>query len=91
MPRLAGLARGALVVVLSDGLERGDPAAMIAAVRKLARLALRLDWLTPLAADPGYRPRTEALSAVRPVLDHLGDGSDVAAIVAHLLADRRGA
>ena len=43
VPRLAGFARGAAVIVLSDGLERGDPAAMIHSVQRLARLAWRLD------------------------------------------------
>lgn len=85
VPRFAGFARGAAVVVLSDGLERGDPEALIAAVRRLSRLAWRLDWLTPLAADPGFRPETEALAAVMPMLHSLGDGGSPAAVAGHLL------
>lgn len=85
VPRFAGFARGAWVVVLSDGLERGDPAAMVDAVRRLSRLAWRFDWLTPLAADPGYAPRTEALSSALPWIDRLGDGSRTERICAHLL------
>lgn len=85
VPRYAGFARGAAVIVLSDGLERGDPAAMVAAVQRLSRLAWRLDWLTPLAAEPGFAPRTEALAAVLPWLDSLGDGASAAAIAAHVL------
>lgn len=85
VPRYAGFARGAAVVVLSDGLERGDPDAMIQAVARLARMTWRLDWLTPLASDQGFAPRTEALSAVLPWLDSLSDGSDTAAIVRHVL------
>jgi uncharacterized protein with von Willebrand factor type A (vWA) domain len=52
VPRYSGAARGAAVVVLSDGLERGDANTLLDAVRRLSRLAWRLDWLTPLAADP---------------------------------------
>ena len=64
VPRFVGLARGAAVVVLSDGLERGDSDAMVEAVRRLSRLAWRVSWLTPLAADAGFRPETAALAAV---------------------------
>jgi len=52
VPRFAGFARGALVVVLSDGLERGDHEAMTSATQKLSRLAWRLEWLSP-DAGPG--------------------------------------
>ena len=53
-------ARGALVLILSDGLERGDPARSRDAVARLSRRAWRLSWLTPLAARPrlsSRRPR----------------------------------
>jgi uncharacterized protein with von Willebrand factor type A (vWA) domain len=42
--------------VLSDGLERGDPALMAARGPRLARLGHRLLWWTPLGRDPSYRP-----------------------------------
>ncbi len=87
VPRFAGLARGAWVIVVSDGLERGDPRAMVEAVRRLSRLAWRLDWMTPLAADPDYAPRTEALAAVLPNIDRLGDASTTQRLCAHLLDD----
>lgn len=89
VPRYAGFARGAAVVVLSDGLERGAPDIMIDAVRRLSRSAWRLDWLTPLAADPDYTPATEGLSAVLPVLDYLGDGNSSAAVTDHILTMAR--
>ncbi|RMD91054.1 MAG: VWA domain-containing protein [Alphaproteobacteria bacterium] len=85
VPRFAGFARGAAVIVLSDGLERGDPSALVAAVQRLSRLAWRLDWLTPLAAEPGFEPRTEALAAILPWIDSLGPGAGVGAIAAHVL------
>jgi uncharacterized protein len=86
VPRFATYARGAAVVILSDGLERGDPAAMIAAVRRLAARAWRIDWLSPLAADPAYRPETEALAAVRPLLGALANGATTEQLCRHVLA-----
>ena len=68
----AGLARGAVVIILSDGLERGDPTQLVQAVQRLHRLAERLVWLTPLKRDPSYRPVTRAMAAVAPHCDHLG-------------------
>jgi uncharacterized protein with von Willebrand factor type A (vWA) domain len=85
VPRFAALARGAALVVLSDGLERGDPAAMGEAVARFSRIAWRTVWLTPLAGDPGFAPRTAGLSAARPFLDELGDGGSLAGICAHVL------
>jgi uncharacterized protein with von Willebrand factor type A (vWA) domain len=80
VPRFSRASRGALVLVLSDGLERGDPQPMTAAVRRLAARSWRLAWLTPLAADPDFSPDTAALKAILPIVDHLGDGSSVAAL-----------
>ncbi len=86
VPRFAGCARGAAVVVLSDGLERGGPDTMTGAVSRLSRLAWRVSWLTPLAADPGFRPETAALAAIAPFLDDLGDGSSPEALCRHMLS-----
>ena len=86
VPRFAGFARGAVVVVLSDGLERGGPDTITHAVARLSRLAWRVSWLTPLAADPEFRPETTALSAIAPLLDDLGDGSSPEALCRHILS-----
>jgi uncharacterized protein with von Willebrand factor type A (vWA) domain len=85
VPRFAALARGAALIVLSDGLERGDPTAMGDAVARLSRLAWRTTWLTPLAGDPRFEPRTAGLVAARPFLDVLGDGGSLDSICAHVL------
>jgi uncharacterized protein with von Willebrand factor type A (vWA) domain len=47
VPRFAGTARGAVVLILSDGLERGSPKAMTEAVKRLAARAWHLSWMTP--------------------------------------------
>ena len=85
VPRFAGYARGALVLVLSDGLERGDPAQMIRAVGHLAARAWRIDWLTPLAAAADYRPETAALRAVLPMLDSVANGATTERLCRHVL------
>jgi uncharacterized protein with von Willebrand factor type A (vWA) domain len=73
------LVRGAVAVVVSDGFERGDPAAMVGAVGRIARLAHRLVWATPMMADPRYRPDTRALRGALPAIDRFCDISTVAA------------
>ena len=86
VPRFAGYARGAVAVVLSDGLERGGPDTMTVAVARLSRLAWRVSWLTPLAADPAFRPETTGLAAIAPYIDDLGDGASPDALCRHLLS-----
>ena len=91
VPRFASFARGALVVVVSDGLERGGPEALTAAMARMRGLARSVLWLSPLAADPAYRPETGAMRAILPMLDRLGDGSAAPAIAREILAFARGA
>jgi uncharacterized protein len=78
--RYAALVRGAVTVILSDGLERGDPAEMVHAVERMARLSHRLVWATPLAADPRYRPLTRAMAGALPHLDDLCDAGSLGAL-----------
>jgi uncharacterized protein with von Willebrand factor type A (vWA) domain len=89
VPRFASYARGAVALVISDGLERGDPSALADAVARLARGAWRLSWLTPLAVDRNFRPRTEALIAISRFVDDMVEGGSTSAIVDHILTLRR--
>jgi uncharacterized protein with von Willebrand factor type A (vWA) domain len=91
VPRFATYARGAYVLVLSDGLERGDHTPMVDAVRRLSRLAWRVSWLSPLAGAADFVPETAAMQAIRPLLHDVADGGSTKALVAHMLraADRR--
>jgi hypothetical protein len=77
VPRFASFARGSLVLIVSDGLERGDHSAMTQAVKTLSRLAWRIVWLTPLAGDAGFAPRTQAMQSILPFVDAIGDGSSL--------------
>jgi uncharacterized protein len=75
-----GVARRAVVVVFSDGWERGDPAPLGAAAAHLRRLAYRLIWVSPHAARDGFAPTAGGLAAVAPHLDALVGGHSVAAL-----------
>lgn len=86
VPRYAALVRGAAVVVLSDGLERGGHEEMEKAFRRLAGTAHRLSLATPLAGDPRFKPQTAALKAILPLLDDLVDGSSVGSLSDFLLS-----
>lgn len=86
VPRFVALARGAVVIIASDGLERGDHTDFESAMRRLAALAHRLSLATPLAGDPRFRPETAALTAILPLLDDLVDGSSDAALARFILA-----
>jgi uncharacterized protein with von Willebrand factor type A (vWA) domain len=90
VPRFASFARGAYTVILSDGLERGDPAALTDAVTRLSRLCWGILWLSPLATF-GQPPQTAAMQAIVPYLDHFGDGSSAAHICAEVLSFAKGA
>lgn len=85
VPRFASFARGALVIIVSDGLERGGPEALSSAMARLRGLAWGILWLSPLVADPAYRPETGAMRAILPLLDRLGDGGSSAAIAEEVL------
>ena len=86
VPRFSAFARGAVVVILSDALERGDATEMETAFRRFSASAHRLSLATPLAGDPRFRPQTEALRAILPMLDDLVDGSSVAGLTKFLLS-----
>ncbi|MEM7026347.1 MAG: hypothetical protein AAF637_27780, partial [Pseudomonadota bacterium] len=58
--------------------------AMTDAVKRMARLAWRIEWLTPLAADAGFVPQTAALQSILPLIE-LGDGSSIERLSTRLL------
>ncbi len=69
-----GVARGATVVMLSDGWDRGDPTVLGEQVRRLQRVAHRLIWVNPLMATPGFAPLARGMAAALPHLDALVEG-----------------
>ncbi|GAA1841041.1 vWA domain-containing protein [Asanoa iriomotensis] len=75
-----GTARGAIVVVFSDGWERGDPAALAAQTHRLARLAYRLIWVNPHRGKEGFAPLAGGMAAALPHLDEFVAGHTVEAL-----------
>lgn len=74
-----GTARRSVVVICSDGLDRGDPAVLAAAMERLGRLAHRIVWLNPLARD-GRPPATTGMRVAAPHIDLLLPGGDLAGL-----------
>jgi uncharacterized protein with von Willebrand factor type A (vWA) domain len=75
-----GLARGAIVVVCSDGLEAGDPEQLRMQMARLARLAHRVVWLNPLKRDPRYEPLARGMEVALPYVDVFAAGDSLAAL-----------
>lgn len=75
-----GLARGAVVVVLSDGWERGDPALLGEQMARLTRLAHRVVWANPRKGRAGYAPLVAGMMAALPHVDDFVEGHSVAAL-----------
>ncbi|WP_190040053.1 vWA domain-containing protein [Streptomyces fructofermentans] len=75
-----GMARGAVVVVLSDGWERGDPELLAEQMRRLRRLAHRVVWANPRKARPGYAPLATGMAAALPSVDAFVEGHSLAAL-----------
>ncbi len=73
-----GLARGAVVVVFSDGWERGDPAALASQMARLRRLAHRVVWVNPHRGKAGYQPVQQGVVAALPFVDDFVAGHSLA-------------
>jgi uncharacterized protein with von Willebrand factor type A (vWA) domain len=76
----SGLARGAVVVLCSDGLEVGDPELLGEQMARLSRLAYRVVWLNPLQEDPAYEPLARGMKAALPYVDHFASGHSLASL-----------
>jgi uncharacterized protein len=74
------LGRGSIVVLLSDGWDRGEPEELASEMARLARCAHRLIWLNPLKANPGYEPLTRGMQAALPHVDHFLAGNSLASL-----------
>jgi hypothetical protein len=77
-----GTARGAVVVVFSDGWERGDPVLLAEQMARLRRLAYRVVWVNPHRGKAGYRPVQGGIAAALPYVDDFLAGHSLATFVA---------
>ena len=75
-----GMARGAVVVILSDGWERGDPMLVGREMERLARLAHRIVWVNPRVSASAFAPRAGGMVAALPYCDALVSGHSFEAL-----------
>jgi uncharacterized protein with von Willebrand factor type A (vWA) domain len=76
------LTRGAVVVILSDGCERGDTQLVGREMERLARQAFAVVWVNPLKGHPEYEPQAGGMRAALPYVDRFLSGHDVASLEA---------
>jgi uncharacterized protein with von Willebrand factor type A (vWA) domain len=74
------LGRGAVVVILSDGWDRGEPELLAEEMARLRRSAHRVVWLNPLKAATGYEPLARGMAAALPHTDHFLAGNSLASL-----------
>ncbi|MYH71149.1 MAG: VWA domain-containing protein [Acidimicrobiia bacterium] len=88
---IRGMARGATVVILSDGWDRGSPEVMAEQMARLQRVTHRLVWVNPLKATPGYQPLAQGMAAALPYVDDFIEGHSLRSLerLADVLADDR--
>lgn len=76
-----GLCRGGIVVICSDGLDRGDPQTLAEAMEHLSRLSHKIVWMNPHKGDnPDYKAQTMGMMASEPYIDVLMSGHDLASL-----------
>ena len=77
-----GTVRGALVVILSDGLDVGSPDVLAREMARLSRLAHRVVWVNPLQENPEYAPLARGMAAALPHIDTFVSGHNLAELEA---------
>ncbi len=75
-----GMARGAIVVILSDGWDRGDPDVLAEQMQRLRRVTHKVIWVNPLKVTPGYAPLARGMAAALPFVDAFVEGHSLDAI-----------
>jgi uncharacterized protein with von Willebrand factor type A (vWA) domain len=77
---LRGMARGADVVVVSDGWDRGEPQVLAEQMARLARVTHRIIWVNPLKASPGFAPLAAGMAAALPYVDEFVEGHSLGSL-----------
>ncbi len=72
-----GLTRGSVVVIVSDGWERGDISGLRQEMQRLRRSAHTIVWVNPLAGEPGYEPLAKGMAAAIPYVDRFLPGHNL--------------
>ena len=73
-----GMSRGSIVVICSDGLDRGDPAVLASAMERLSRLSYRVVWMNPHKGDnEDFSPNTLGMMVAAPYVDMFVSGHNL--------------
>ncbi len=75
-----GMARGAVVVILSDGWDRGDPEELARQMERLHRVAYQVVWVNPLKSSPNFAPLARGMAAALPHVDEFVEGHNLASL-----------
>jgi uncharacterized protein with von Willebrand factor type A (vWA) domain len=76
-----GLSRGSIVVICSDGLDRGDPALLESSMEKLSRLCHRIVWMNPHKGDEAnFKPNSLGMMVADPFIDEIFSGHNLASL-----------
>ena len=86
-----GMARGSIVVVLSDGWDRGNPEILAEQMQRLHRVSHKVVWVNPLKVSPGYAPLARGMAAALPFVDDFVEGHSLGAMedLARIIGDTR--
>lgn len=76
-----GVARGASIVILSDGWDRGDVTTMSEEMGRLQRISHQIIWVNPLKASPGYEPLAQGMAAALPYVDRFIEGHNMDSLI----------
>ncbi len=76
-----GMCRGGVVVICSDGLDRGDPELLSDSMERLSRLCHNIVWMNPHKGNnPNYQPQTVGMMVAQPYIDVLLSGHDLSSL-----------
>jgi uncharacterized protein with von Willebrand factor type A (vWA) domain len=75
-----GMARGAVVLIISDGWETGDAGVLGEQMARLSRLAYRIVWANPRTASPRYQPLVAGMAAALPYCDEIVSAHTLSAL-----------
>lgn len=77
---IRGMARRSVVVVMSDGWDRGDPEILSREMARLSRVTDKIIWVNPLKYTPGYAPLARGMAAALPYIDNFIEGHSLGSL-----------
>ena len=76
-----GMARGATIIILSDGWDRGKSDVMAEQMGRLKRISHKIIWMNPLKVSPGYEPLAQGIATALPYIDDFIEGHSLESLI----------